>query len=90
MHGFDMAVSNCWLEYKNNLDIAGISKQMNLLDFKTTLAEELISVGRPTPPKKRGRPSSSPSSNITNRDISLPIVSKKCLEFRPLPSVALD
>lgn len=84
-HAFDMAVANCWLEYVNYANVLKIPKnrQLALLDFKSNLAEELILVGRPTPPRKRGRPSSaSPSvSNVDLYDISPKCA--KSLEFRP-------
>lgn len=50
-HAFDMAVANCWLEYINYANVLKIPKnrQLALLDFKSSLAEELILVGRPTP-----------------------------------------
>ncbi|XP_008189593.1 piggyBac transposable element-derived protein 3-like [Acyrthosiphon pisum] len=91
-HAFDMAVSNCWLEYINDANELKIPKnrQLALLDFKSSLAEELILVGRPTPPRKRGRPSSaSPSvSNVDMYDISPKCA--KSLEFRPLLAVSQD
>lgn len=47
-HAFDMAVANSWLEYKQDAENMGILKkdQKDLLHFKTTLAEELVMVGR--------------------------------------------
>jgi len=91
-HAFDMAVANCWLEYINDANVLKIPKnrQLALLDFKSNLAEELILVGRPTPPRKRGRPSSA-SPSVSNVDIY--DISPKCaksLEFRPLLAVSQD
>jgi hypothetical protein len=65
---FDMAVVNCWLEYKRDAAELSIEPKdvMDLLHFKQCLKESLIGVGVPFSPssKKRGRPSNSPS--ITN------------------------
>lgn len=57
-----------------------------LLDFRSTLEEELILVGQPTTPRKRGRPSSLPSDSVVKTSYVRPN-SAKFLEFRPLSSV---
>jgi len=91
-HALDMAVANCWLEYINDANAVKIpkNKQLVLLDFKSSLAEELILVGRSTPPRKRGRPSASPSNFNVDIPIYLPSKCAKFLEFRPLPAVSQD
>lgn len=88
-HAINMAVANCWLQYKNNADALKIpkDKQLTLLNFKINLAEELILVGRPTPPRKRSRPSTSPgNSNVQKTKVRC----AKSLEFRTLSSVSQD
>ncbi|KAL5239190.1 hypothetical protein ACI65C_006600 [Semiaphis heraclei] len=66
-HAFDMATVNSWLEYKKQTKHCNmlVRNTMDLLAFKERLANTLISLGRTksfiTPPKKRGRPSTSPS-----------------------------
>ncbi|CAI6356352.1 unnamed protein product [Macrosiphum euphorbiae] len=59
MHAFDMAISNCWIQYKKEADILKVPKKkiMDLLDFRMELAENLILVGKPITPKRRVRPS---------------------------------
>lgn len=94
-HAFDMAVANSWLEYKQDAENMGIPKkdQKDLLHFKTTLAEELVMVGRFSPGKKRGRPTSSPSSSTRSAECRSPTPAKtssKALEFRPTEGVSKD
>jgi len=94
-HAFDMAVSNSWLEYKQEAARINIpiKDQHDLLHFKITLVEELIMVGRCTPGKKRGRPSSSPCGSIADSRSPTPTaagLSSKSLEFRPSESVSSD
>ncbi|XP_060846479.1 piggyBac transposable element-derived protein 3-like [Rhopalosiphum padi] len=94
-HAFGMAVANSWLEYKQDAENMGILKkdQKDLLHFKTTLAEELVMVGRFSPGKKRGRPTSSPSSSTRSAECSSPTPAKtssKALEFRPTEGVSKD
>jgi len=65
-HAFDMASVNSWLEYKKHARHYEIlNRDTILLAFKERLATTLILLGRTksfiTPPKKRGRPSTSPS-----------------------------
>lgn len=91
LHAFDMAVANSWLEYINDSNALKISKnkQYTLLDFKSSLAEELIFVCRPTPTRKRRRPPASPSDSMVEKSY-LPPDCARSLEFRPLPSVSQD
>ncbi|XP_022167869.1 piggyBac transposable element-derived protein 4-like, partial [Myzus persicae] len=87
-HIFDMAVVNSWLEYKRdaiNLKIP-TKEIMDLIHFKQHLAESLIMIGSLSTPisKRRGRPSSSDSINIT------PTRSPKNVDKRPLEEVRKD
>jgi hypothetical protein len=82
-HISDMAVVNCWLEYKRDAAELNIEPKdiMDLLHFKQRLGESLISVGVPFSPstKKRGRPSNSPST-INPRKKLVKKVDEKPLE----------
>lgn len=92
-HAFDMAVANSWLEYKQDAENKKIPKkdQKDLLHFKTTLAEELIMVGRFNLGNKRGRPSSSPINSTRSVECrQTTTTSSKALEFRPTESVSSD
>lgn len=63
-HAFDMATTNSWLEYRIDANNLGVEKknQLDLLQFKERLGEELITVGKvsqispSTLGIKRGRP----------------------------------
>lgn len=75
-HSFDMALTNSWMEYRNDASHCNIQKKMDLLLFKQRVAKTLISLGRsqmytPERKKKVGRPSSSPSPPL------IPIKSRK-------------
>lgn len=87
-HIFDMAVVNSWLEYKRDaIDLKIPAKDiMDLIHFKQRLAESLIMVGSPSTPtsKRRGRPSSSDSINIT------PTRPQKNVDKKPLEEVRKD
>jgi len=87
-HIFDMAVVNCWLEYKRDAAELSIEPKdvMDWLHFKRRLGESLISVGVPFSPssKKRGRPSNSPS--IINPQKKL----VKKVDEKPLEEVKKD
>jgi len=85
-----MAVANCWLINDANAVKIPKNKQLVLLDFKSSFAEELILVGRPIPPRKRGCPSASPSNFNVDMLIYLPSKCAKSLEFRRLPAVSQD
>ncbi|KAL4101102.1 hypothetical protein QTP88_021122 [Uroleucon formosanum] len=62
-----MATVNSWLEYKQHTKHCNLLNRntMDLLAFKERLANTLISLGRTkafiTPPRKRGRPSTTPT-----------------------------
>lgn len=60
-HLFDLVIVNYWLHYRKDCESLGIAKkrQMDLLEFRTQVAEFLCKEGKGTNPKKRGRPSSS-------------------------------
>lgn len=47
IHSFDMAISNCWIQYKNDAENLKVPKNkiMDLLHFRMELAENLILVG---------------------------------------------
>lgn len=92
-HAFDMAVSNCWLEYVEDFKNLKIAKKniMDLLNFRMRLAEELIYVGKTvTPPsKKKGRPTNTPSP-VVQKKLYLESQKTKLVDSRPSTSVQHD
>lgn len=58
-HAVDMAVTNSWLEYKEDCRAMNIPNKdvMDLLAFRSEISKALITVGKTVMSRKRGRPS---------------------------------
>lgn len=83
-HAVDMALTNSWLEYKQNMHTLGIPKKdiMDLLHFRMQVGESLIKVNSCNN-RKRGRPSSGTSSPVVP-------TKRRNVEVRPLTPVQYD
>lgn len=60
-HFIDLVIVNCWLLYCRDCESLQIAKKcrMDLLEFRTQIAESLCKEGKDTTARKRGRPSTS-------------------------------
>lgn len=63
-HLVDLSVTNSWFEYRRECTVNGVptKKQLDLMNFKLTLAHQLINFASHSP-AKRGRPPRSSSSS---------------------------
>lgn len=68
-HAFDLAIVNSWFKYRRDCEIVKIpgKSQLDLLTFRTQVADCLIKMGNPVKQSKRGRPSSDMRENIPNK-----------------------
>ena len=87
MHFVDFALSNSWVEYKEDCIKVKIPKKdiMDLLDFRMHVAKSLIYMNKPVNIKKRGRPSQNSRENT-------PVESRKFsrCERRPMREIQCD
>lgn len=91
-HAIDIALVNGWLEYKSKARLLGVPKKeiLDLLHFRAYVAEGLILVKK-APPKKRGRPSTTPPQSPSTSAESAPTSSKKTKpEISPIIEVRYD
>lgn len=89
-HAVDMAVVNSWLEYRRTAENLGVpTKQvLDLIHFRQNLAEALILSGK-LRAKKRGRPTSTPSSpSLVVNNPMIAAVTRK--QVRPVEDVRFD
>lgn len=84
-HFIDLAVCNGWLEYKRDCSICKIDKksQMDLLEFRMSIAYALVQSGTTVKERKRGRPS------LEDNEVELHTLAAHH-EKRPPASVRLD
>ncbi|KAI4464016.1 transposase is4 [Holotrichia oblita] len=87
-HAIDIALVNGWLEYKSKASLLGVPKQniMDLLHFRSYVAEGLILVKKVTT-KRRGRPSASASPSSSTPVELTPTSSRNRPEIRPIAEV---
>lgn len=90
-HAIDIALVNGWLEYKSKASLLGVPKQniMDLLHFRSYVAEGLILVKKVTT-KRRGRPSASASPSSSTPVELTPTSSRNRPEIRPIAEVRHD
>lgn len=67
VYAVDLIVSNCWIQYLKNAEHSKIPKKniKDLLYFRMDIGENLIRVGKPLVPKRKGQPRS--NGNETNQ-----------------------
>ena len=60
-----VAIVNAWLLYRRHSQQKGVEGKdiLSVLKLQTVIANGLLASGKETPSRKRGRPSSSPSSS---------------------------
>ncbi|CAK9827654.1 PiggyBac transposable element-derived protein 2 [Anthophora retusa] len=87
MHFVDFALSNSWVEYKQDCIKAKIRKKdiMDLLEFRMHVSKSLIYMNKPVNIKKRGRPSKSKRENTPDRTRKF-----SCCEKRPMTEIQYD
>lgn len=87
-HGIDIAIVNSWYEYVRDTEKLKIpkSKRLDLLKFRSSIANDLVHVGRNVfTNKKRGRPS---QDSLTVDDSPQP--KRRNTEVRPSNNSRLD
>lgn len=87
-HFIDLSLANSWLEYKLDSIKCGQTKSniMDLLEFRSRIAESLVYVGV-TLKRKRGRPANDES---LNQSMSPHQEKRPTFEHRPIPEIRSD
>ncbi|KAJ8889096.1 hypothetical protein PR048_008590, partial [Dryococelus australis] len=85
-HVVDLAFVNSWLEYRQDVKIAGIPQVqvLDLLHFRLHLTHSLLTVNKPVVLSKQRRPSTAPTSEASKKTI------KDNAECRPYQEQRMD